>query len=144
MILTEYLGNQVSRILESDPFKHWPVATYTEDNLDEEILHYIFSDHGLELRCDAYCSVCAIFIFSQEYGGFDESLFEIPFSLKREQVLEHFGEPSKTGERFSDPILGEYGAWDRFRRPGIAIHVEYRADADEISKITLMRSDIIP
>jgi hypothetical protein len=42
-----------------------------------------------------------------------------------------------------DPILGEYGPWDRFARLGYTIHVEYRADADCIKMITLMRPDVV-
>ena len=96
------------------------------------------------MRCDSDDNVSVIFLHSEEYNGFDESLFDIPFSLKREQVLRQFGTPSNSGEGISDPILGECGTWDRFTRPDLTIHVEYRTDADKINKITLIRSDVVP
>ena len=144
MQMTEFLGSHVSKILESEPFKNWPVERSVDDDLDERIIHYVFNEHGLELRCDADENVSTIFLHSEEYNGFDESISRIPFSLRREEVLERFGTPSKRGDKTSDPILGVCGAWDRFPRPNSAIHVEYRPDADEIKKITLIRGDVVP
>jgi len=142
--MPEYLGKHVSIMLEETPFKNWPVEKSFEDDLEERIIHYVFKEHGLALRCDKNDKICVIFLYSDNYNGFDESLFEIPFSLNREQVLEHFGAPSESGGKISDPILGEYGAWDRFTRQEYAIHIEYRIESDRIKRITLMRSDVIP
>lgn len=144
MRMSEYLNRHVSCILESEPFKKWPVERSAEDDLEDRILHYVFNTNGLELHCDSNDIICAIFLHSEDYNGFDESLLEIPFSLKREQVLEHFGTPSKSGIQIVDSILEECGAWDRFVRPGLVVHVEYRVDTDEINKITLIRSDVVP
>ncbi|MFT5756072.1 MAG: hypothetical protein ACI9LM_000784 [Alteromonadaceae bacterium] len=139
-----YLGSHVSKILESKPFKYWHVEKSTEDNLDERITHYIFNQNGFELRCDNNNNISAIFLHSEEYGGFDENLLEFPFLLKREQVIKHIGTPSKSGAKLEHPILGECGAWDRFSGSASTIHIEYKLNVDEINKITLMRSDIVP
>jgi hypothetical protein len=144
MMFSEYLGNHVSRMLGKAPFKDWPVERSFEDCLEEPITHYVFKKHGLELRCDSEDNISAIFLSADDHGGFDEALFEIPFSSSRAQVQEHFGRPSKSGGKLSDPVLGEYGAWDRFTRKGNVIHIEYRPDSDRIRKITLIRSDVVP
>jgi filamentous hemagglutinin len=144
MMISEYLGNHVSSMLGKAPFKNWPVEQSSEEDLEESITHYLFTRHGLELRCDRDDNISVIFLYADNYGGFDEGLLEIPFSSSRAQTLEHFGSPSKSGGKTSDPVLGEYGAWDRFTRQGYAIHVEYRTDSDRISKITLMRSEVVP
>lgn len=142
--MLKYIGSHVSRILESEPFNNWPVERTVEEDLDEARIDYIFDGHGMSVICDDDENVTTVFLFADEYGGFCEPLFEVPLSFGRKEVLAHFGTPAKSGEARSDPILGEYGSWDRFSRPGLAIHVEYRPDADAISKITLMRSDVVP
>ena len=138
-----YLGKPASVMLADVAFKLWPVEKSFEDDLEEPIIHYVFPQHGLELRCDGNDRVSTIFLYADEFGGFDECLFDIPFSSNRQQVTERFGSPLKSGGELSDPILGEYGAWNRFTRLGHEIHVEYRADADRIKMITLFRTDVV-
>ena len=142
--IPEYLGKNVSIMLEEMPFKDWQVEKSIEDELEEKLTSYTFKEHGFEVSCDPNDKISVIFLYSEKYNGFDESLFEIPFSWNQKQVLEHFGTPSKSGGKVSDPILGDYGPWDRFTRPGYAIHVGYRTDSDRIKQITLMRSDVVP
>lgn len=142
--MREFLGQHVSKVFQSEPFKHWSVKKTVEDELDEPRTYYAFSGKGLELRCDRDDIVTVIFMYSEDHGGFEEYLFELPFSLKREQVLERLGTPSQQGEKFNDSILGECGAWDRFSQSDSTIHFEYKVDVDEINKITLMRSDVVP
>ena len=142
--MTEYIGSHISTMLESEPFKYWPVEKSVEDDLDEQIIQYVFNGNGLELRCDSDGIISSIFLLSEEYGGFDESLFEIPFSLNRQQVHEILGTPSKSGEKINDPLLGEYGAWEHFTQPDSTIHIEYKIDADKINNITLMQNDVVP
>jgi hypothetical protein len=144
MKLAEFLGKHVSSILQQSPFKYWPVDRFVENSLDEQIIQYIFNKHGLELQCNYKEEISVIFLYSEDYNGFDDSLFDIPFSSKRKQILEWFGMPSKSGERINDPILGEIGAWDRFTLAGFTLHFSYRIDSDEISRITLMKSDVVP
>jgi hypothetical protein len=96
------------------------------------------------LRCDHDDRVSVIFLYSDEFGGFDEGLLDAPFSSNREKVIELFGAPSKSGGKIGGPILGEYGAWDRFASLGYTIHFEYSADAERVKKITLIRADAVP
>jgi hypothetical protein len=131
-------------MLEASPFNLWPVEKSFEDGLPETIIHYVFVQHGLELHCDRHDKISTIFLHSDDFNGFDENLLDTPFSSNRNKVIEIFGVPSKSGEKISDPILGEYGSWDRFARLGHTIYIEYRADADRIKKITLIRADAVP
>ena len=142
--MSSYLGKPASAMLADAAFKHWPVEKSFEDDLEEPIIQYVFPQHGLELRCDGDDKVSTIFLCADEFGGFDESLLDVPFSSNRQQVLERLGSPSKSGGKLSDPVLGEYGAWDRFARFGHEIHVEYKVDADRIKMITLIRADVVP
>ena len=142
--IANYLGSPASTMLEDAPFKLWPVEKSFEDDLEKPIFHYIFPQNGLELRCDGDDRVSTIFLYSDEFNGFDESLLDAPFSSNHKKVIELLGAPSRSGGKISDPILGECGAWDRFARLGHTIHVEYSADADRIKKITLIRADAVP
>ena len=143
-ILPSYLGKPASVILADGPFSHWPVEKSYDNDLEEIVIHYVFPHHGLELRCDQVDKVNTVFMYADEFDGFDESLFGVPFSLNRQEVKERLGPPSKSGGPINDRILGAYGAWDRFTKDGYVIHVEYRADTDRINKITLMRTDSVP
>jgi len=144
MRITEYLGKHISTLLEDAPFKHWPVEKYIEEDLEEKRTYYTFKEHGIEVCCDQNDKISDIFLKSEENKRFDESLFEIPFSLSRNQVLERFGTPSKSSGKSSSAFLGDSGAWDIFTQQTYAIHIEYRVDSDRIKMITLMRNDIIP
>ena len=126
------------------PFSLWPVEKSIEDDPGVPLVHYVFPKHGMELCCDLDDRISVIFLFADEFGGFDESLLGIPFSWSRREVIAYFGAPSKSGAARKDPILGEYGPWDRFLVRGYAVRVEYRTDADCIKDITLMREDAIP
>jgi hypothetical protein len=131
-------------MLGNTPYNSWPFEKSFEDDLQEPIIHYVFPQHGLELRCDRDDRISTIFLYSDKFSGFDERLLDVPFSSTRQQVKEHFGPPSKSGGQINDPILGVYGAWDRFTRAGYTIHVEYQADADRVKMITLIRADMVP
>lgn len=142
MAMTQYLGRHVSSLLDEAPFKDWPFERHVEKDLDEPRIYYVFKNGILELFCGLDERVQVIFIRAAEYGGI--RLSEIPFGSTRKQVREHLGAVSETGAKVSDPVLGEYGGWDRFRRPGFALHVEYRTDCDAIKQLTVMRSEAIP
>jgi hypothetical protein len=67
-----------------------------------------------------------------------------PFGSTRREVIERLGPPFRSGQPISDPVLGDYGAWDRFIRSGYVLHVEYRRHEDAINRLTLMRADVVP
>jgi hypothetical protein len=142
--LDQYLGSQVSIILSKEPFKHWVFDRSVDEELDVPLVHYVFPVNGLELRCDLDGRISVIFLYADEFGGFQESLQDISLSWTRQQVLDYFGPPSKSGSPRSHSILGEYGPWDRFSMPEYGVRFEYRIDGPQIKNITFMRKDVIP
>lgn len=142
--ISDYLDFQASIMLKDEPFKNWAVERSLEEDLDPPIVHYVFPRRGLELRCDDDEKISVIFLRSHEGDVFGDTLIEPSFSWTRQQVLEHFGCPSKSGDKSSHPILGDSGAWDRFAMPGYTIRCEYKMDSAGIQKITFMRNDVVP
>lgn len=143
-ILASYLGRDASILLDATPFKNWTFEKSVEDDLEESLIDYVFAQHGMDFVCDGDDKVNSIFLYFDESRCFNEDIRDLPFDSGRQEIIARLGAPSKSGEKMSDPILGEYGAWDRFTRSGYAVHVEYRLDADVIKKITLMRADVVP
>ena len=143
MKLTKYLGRKASCLLSAEPFKNWPVQRWVDNESDPPIVNYSFVGCGLQLNCDCEPeNVRSLFLEKESYAG--TVLSEVPFNLRKDQVLARFGSPSKSGDRTSHPILGDFGPWDRFQLPEYIVHVQYKLDSDGIEKITLMRSDVAP
>lgn len=142
--LANYLGKPASNILDDAPFRDWFYERTIETDLEKPRIDYVFAHDGIDFVCDGEDNVRSIFLYFDEVRCFDENLVDIPYLAPREQIVESLGAPSKSGGRIKDPVLGEYGAWDRFIRPGYAIHVEYRVDVDRLKKVTLMRADAVP
>jgi hypothetical protein len=138
--LIDYLGADVNELLRSPPFSGWGVTRSIEQDLPKKEVWYEFEGHGVEVICDEADRVETVFL----HRGDGEALSEVPYSLSRRQVLDHFGPPSKSGAADRIPVLGDRGAWDRFTLPEGSIHVQYRLDRDEIEMITLMRPDVLP
>jgi hypothetical protein len=114
-----------------------------EDDSDPPFVGYVFVGCGLQITCDCEDErVRSLFVESEAHGGTD--LSEVPFHLRRDEVLARFGLPSKSGKGFTDPILGDFGPWDRFQGPGYTVHFQYKVASDSIEKITLMRNDVVP
>jgi len=137
-----YLGGGASDLLESPPYNTWRVERSVEDDLPERIVQYVFPERGLELRCDKSDRITTIFVTAGEWIE-DEAIKNL-FSSARFRVLETLGAPSKSGAGLRDPILGEYGAWDRFAEAGHVVHVEYRLDCDRVKGVTLMLDSAVP
>lgn len=142
--LASYLGRKASALLGDPPFKNWIFEKSVETDLEKPLIDYVFTQNGMDFVCDGEDKVNSIFLYFDESRSFREGVQDLPFASSRQEVFARLGSPSRSGGRVSDPILGEYGAWDRFERSGYVIHVEYRLDADLIKKITLMRADVVP
>lgn len=131
-------------MLADPPFRNWTVEKSVETDLEKPLVDYVFAENGVDFVCDEGNKVNSIFLHADESRCFKEGVGDLPFAASRQEVLARLGTPSRSGGRTSDPVLGEYGAWDRFARRGYAIHVEYRLDTSGIRKITLMRADVVP
>lgn len=143
MKMSEFLGKPASRLLETGPFKSWPAERWVDDDDDPPVVCYTLEGCGLQFICSREDElVRSVFLEAEEHAGI--VLSEVPFNQSREQVLARFGSPSRSGERVTDDILGEFGPWDRFQMPEYTVHVQYKLDADTIEQITLMRNDVVP
>jgi len=141
---SNYLGKEDSSLLGDAPFRSWTFKKSVETDLEKPRIDYIFAQDGFDFVCDEADKVTCIFLYFDRSRSFRGSIQGLPSISSRQEVIAHLGSPSESGGGINDPILGEYGAWDRFARPGCVIHVEYRHDADVINKITLMRADVAP
>lgn len=142
--LANYLGKKAAGLLGDLPFKGWTFERTVETGLDKPLVDYVSAENGMEFTCDGEDNVNNIFIFYSESRRFREDLQDLPAASGRQEVIARLGPPSKSGEKITDPILGEYGAWDRFKRPDYTVHVEYHVDIDSIKMLTLMRADVVP
>lgn len=104
----------------------------------------MFEEHGLSLRCDRNDRIHTIFLEGHGPKHLEQPLSEIPFVLSRAQVLDRLGTPAMSGSGTTDPVLGAFGAWDRFAEIDSTLHIEYQADADCIRRITLLVNEVVP
>ncbi|TIT77765.1 MAG: hypothetical protein E5W56_07875 [Mesorhizobium sp.] len=141
MRLLDFLGKPASHLLTSDPFKLWDFERSVDDDLPEQTVNFEAGRQGFSFTCDSDETINTIFVESDD---FDKSLIEISFSTRRWEVQSILGLPSKSGKPHTDPILGEYGPWDRYDEERYSIHIEYQPYADRIRRITLMRTDVVP
>lgn len=142
--LASYLGKSASTLLGDTPFKNWRFERSVENDLDKPLIDYVSAEGGIDFVCDDEDKVQSVFLYCDKSRCFQEAVQDLPFSSGRLAVLAHLGPPCKSGGKVTSRFLGECGAWDRFARPAYAVHIEYRLDVDAISKITLMRADVVP
>jgi len=112
--------------------------------LEETIIYYEFEEYGLSLQCDGDEKIATIMIHAAAKREIDRSLFHVPLTLSREEVLSCFGQPTSSADRRQVPPLGEYGGYDRFDFEHGVVHFEYVLDSSSIKLVTLMRSDAAP
>jgi hypothetical protein len=143
-ILAKYLENPAADMLDDEPFRDWIFEKSFENELKEPRIDYVFPHSGLDFICDAADHVRTISLYFDDERYFYEGLMDVPPSSSRQEIIERFGTPSKSGGLVNDPILGEFGPWDRFTKSGHSIHIEYRVDTDRIRMVTVMRADIVP
>ena len=142
--LASYLGKDAATLLSDSPFRGWPVKRTVETGLEKPIIDYAFDQNGMTFACDESGQINTIFLYANKERCFTEEVADLAFDSKRDEVIGVLGAPSKSGSRLKDPILGEYGAWDRFARMAYTVHIEYCIDSDGIARITIMRADVVP
>lgn len=142
--LSAYLGGPASEILSNPPFNAFDFIRSVEEDLPEIIIDYVSDDGGIDIAADEDDAVSRIFVYNEASKKFTPGLSDLPFWLGRDQVIELFGEPSKSGEGLDHPVLGVSGPWDRFSKNGYVIHVRYKVGERGIDRVTLMRPDMVP
>ncbi len=139
--VSKYLGCKSSAILADEFFQDWKVRKIERHDGDSHRNDYAFSRRGVSFISDGDDVITAIFFSCKASPPFASGFDDLPFSFGRLEVRDRFGEPSGSREKFYDPILGEYGGWDRFNFPNYVLHVQYFSERDNIELITLMRPD---
>lgn len=142
--LSKYLGASASEMLSQPPFNQFVFEKSVEDDLPEVVIDYMSDDGGIDVAADERDLVATIFIFNEKDKKFAPGLSDLPFASNRDDVIGAFGEPSKSGKEIDNPIFGVSGAWDRFGKGSYVLHVEYKVGGGGISKVTLMRPDMVP
>lgn len=135
--IDEFLGKPISAVLATSPFASWSVQREVSNDLPKRLIHYVFADHGFELRCDS--SEIVMVAFVQDVSAITVGVCGtfLPLQISRAEVAEALGAPSASGPPVNDEILGQYGAWDVFRLPKCRVHVEYENARDRIRRITI-------
>ena len=116
--LANYLGVDIEELLKIPPFLGWKVTRSVEQDPKTEVW-YEFEAHGVEVICDGADRIQTIFL----HRGDGEALAGVPFALSRQDVLERFGVPARSGGAVRIPVLGDRGAWDRFTLPAGSLHI---------------------
>ena len=94
--MAKYLGQTASCLLEAEPFNNWPVERSVDDDSDPQEVGYTFVGCGLAIKCDRHDErITSLFMEAESHAG--TVLSEVPFCLRRDEVLARFGSPSKTG-----------------------------------------------
>jgi hypothetical protein len=110
---------------------------------DDGDTFYTGKTSGVEVLLDADGTVHAIFLFGPTAGGDSQYTGEVQpglsFNLSRKQVRTIMGEPRESGE--AEIYLGEkIFSWDKYRREGYSLHIEYADDERCVRQFTLGRS----
>ncbi len=142
--LSECLGKPIEQLFSQVPFRNWPAERSLEQTEDEASIYYEFPDQGVDIRCDEDELVRTVFLHVDRLPPLELIGLEIDASLTRQQVLERFGPPSKSGNRVDLPPLGKCGAWDRFSRSTWSLHFQYHYEVETIRLVTLMCQTVVP
>lgn len=141
--LANYLGKKADSLLTSKPFCDWQVTRSVDDESDPPEVRYNFEGRGIQFNCDRDDErINHLFLEKDGYAGTVRS--DLSFDLSKSETRSLFGPPAKSGDKFSHPVLGEFGPWDRFNLEGFVLHLEYLIDQVGIRQVTLMREDAVP
>lgn len=140
MKLADYLGAPASTLMSNSRFAACRFVRSEEVELPLPEVWYESKKCGISLVCGRDETIRTIFL----RRDLDLMTGELRFAMRRRQVLDLLGNPSKSGGPTRHPVLGESGAWDRFRREQHSVHVQYGVDDERIELLTLIRPDAAP
>lgn len=138
----DYLDKPALYAISDCPLVDWRFVR-SIDELDESRIDYEFIENGIDLVCDAHDKIQSIFLYN-EVRNFTGAILDVPFEMRRDDVLGRIGIPCKSGAPTIDPILGPSGAWDRFDGHDHSLHIQYRAGGNGIAVITFMLPSAVP
>ena len=129
------------------PFTLKENGTFIRSSLEVDEGHGVYTHHVEENN--------GLWQMNLDEKGIVQSIFlpavaesTLPFGLNAqmqpEDVKQVLGSPDKAGEEKEIEFLGMYGAWLRFDRKDICIHVEFNLGAQSIKQVTLMLPEVAP
>jgi len=133
---------EVHQVIQSVPFSRWSFEVSDDPDLGET--NYVFRQEGVDVISDSSGTVSTVFLHSSSGRRFEPELEDLPFAWSRAKARSILGSPSQSGEGRLDPVLGDYGPWDRFRYEGFEIHAQYAEGGASINLLTFMRQDVVP
>lgn len=142
MNLVEFIGKPISSLLGVNPFRSAECHRSKETSIDRPRIDFEFTTLNIDVSCDLSGTIVTIFTRTDRIDG--ELIISLPFSCSREEVRAEFGQPARSGEKSSSPVIGLSGPWDLFERPAYSIHVEFEVKNDRIKLVTLMQNDVVP
>lgn len=132
------LGNQLSRV-QTTLDMHMISEVFDDLEQDEEQQYSVSSKDGSwEFSLSSTNRIETIFLYlNRGYGEYEG----ISSGMSKGDVILLLGVPDSTGEPSVSPILGKYGAWEKYKREDHYLHIEHIDEYNGINKITLMVLD---
>ncbi|WP_299877162.1 hypothetical protein [uncultured Cocleimonas sp.] len=105
----------------------------------EEPSYYVSAlDSTWEILLGENNRIETIFLYiNNGYPGF----LGITSNLKRENILDMFGDPMFQKDESTHALLGKYGAMEKYERDNYYIHIEHELDNGGVKKVTVMVKD---
>ena len=106
---------------------------------------YLARDAGVEIAADTHGVVTTVFLHFHGDDGFASYRGVIPGGAgsvpRRASLWSELGRPGESGDPSREKFLGEYGPWDRWLLPGLALHAQYALDGESLHRVTLTLPD---
>jgi hypothetical protein len=122
----------------------------TEEDLEEgePVRSHLSSPTGGYLFSHTLGRLNTLFVHARPKGEYAAFRGELVHGLTpqstRPDVRRKLGTPSRSGEARNHPLLGSYGAWDRFDSTPLCLHFQYTQAAEEIDLVTVMLAHVAP
>ena len=124
-----------------------------QSTLDMPMLSEVFEEleHGEKQQYSVTCKdgtwefslsstnrIETIFLYLNKGYGEYEGISSV---MSKDDIIFLLGVPDLAGEPHVSPILGSYGAWEKYKRDDHYLHIEHVEEYCGVSKITLMVLD---
>lgn len=137
----EILGKNFLEI--EDISEHNGIKDVLEDLEEGENKEYYVSakDKTWEILLGKNNRVETIFLYLARNG---EGILGITKLMNSADIIKLIGKPTKSEEKQFVPILGEYGAWERYNFDRYCIHIQHNLEDTEVEQITIMLPEVAP
>jgi hypothetical protein len=126
------------------------LTSYAEPDFEEGEAprSYLSCSVGGYQFCHTDGRVNTLFVYlasKEEFQAFRRPLIAgLSAGATRTNVRQALGQPTRSGEPCTLPILGPRGAWDRYDGESVCLHFAYTDQEERVQLITVMTADIAP